>query len=61
MNAEMLSRLQFALTATFHYIYPPISIGLGLIMVVLGILYIRTKNPLWRRMSFFWVKIYALV
>ena len=61
MSAEMLSRLQFALTATFHYIYPPISIGLGMVMVVLGVLYIRTKNPLWRRMSFFWVKIFALV
>lgn len=61
MNPEMLSRLQFALTASFHYIYPPISIGLGLMMVVLGVLYIRTKNPLWRQMSFFWVKIYALV
>jgi cytochrome d ubiquinol oxidase subunit I len=61
MNPEMLSRLQFALTASFHYIYPPISIGLGMLMVLLGILYIRTNNPLWRRMSFFWVKIYALV
>ncbi len=61
MNPEMLSRLQFALTASFHYIYPPISIGLGLIMVLLGVLYIRSRNPLWRRMSFFWVKIYALV
>lgn len=61
MNPEMLSRLQFALTASFHYIYPPISIGLGLMMVVMGIIYIRTGNSLWRRMSFFWVKVYALV
>ena len=61
MNPEMLSRLQFALTISFHYIYPPITIGLGLMMVVLGVLYIRTRNPMWRRMSFFWVKIYALV
>ena len=61
MNPEMLSRLQFALTIIFHYIYPPISIGLGLMMVVMGIIYVRTRNPLWRRMSFFWVKVYALV
>jgi len=61
MNPEMLSRLQFAFTITFHYIYPPISIGLGLMLVVMGIIYIRTGNSLWRRMSFFWVKVYALV
>jgi cytochrome d ubiquinol oxidase subunit I len=61
MNPEMLSRLQFAFTITFHYIYPPISIGLGMMLVVMGIIYIRTGNSLWRRMSFFWVKVYALV
>ena len=61
MNPEWLSRLQFALTASFHYIYPPISIGLGLMMVVIGIIYVRTRNPMWRRMSFFWVKVYGLV
>ena len=61
MNPEMLSRLQFALTASFHYIYPPLSMGLGLMMVVMGIIYIRTGNSLWRRLSFFWVKVYALV
>jgi len=46
MNPEMLSRLQFAFTITFHYIYPPISIGLGLMLVVMGIIYIRTGNSL---------------
>jgi len=61
MNAEILSRLQFALTASFHFIYPPISMGLGLMLVVIGIVYIRTRNPVWRQMSFFWVSIYGLV
>jgi cytochrome d ubiquinol oxidase subunit I len=61
MNAELLARLQFALTASFHFIYPPISIGLGLLLVVMGIIYIRTGNPMWRRLSFFWVKIFGLV
>ena len=61
MNPEFLSRLQFGLTASYHYIYPPISMGLGMLLVVIGILYVRTRNPLWRRMSFFWIKIYGLV
>ena len=55
MNAELLSRLQFGLTASFHFIYPPLSMGLGLMLVVIGIMYVRTKDPKWRRLSFFWM------
>lgn len=61
MNPELLSRLQFALTASFHFIYPPISMGLGLLLVVIGVIYLRTGDPKWRQISFFWVKVYALV
>jgi len=61
MTAEELSRIQFALTASFHFIFPPISMGLGLMLVVMGIVYVRTKDPKWRRLSFFWVKIYGIV
>lgn len=61
MNPEILSRLQFALTISFHFIYPPLSMGLGLLMVVMGFNYLRTKDPVWRQASFFWVKIYGLV
>jgi cytochrome d ubiquinol oxidase subunit I len=35
--------------------------GLGLMLVVIGILYVRTKDPKWRRLSFFWVKVYGLI
>ncbi len=35
--------------------------GLGLLLVVIGIVYIRTKDPKWRQLSFFWVKIYGLI
>src|SRR6476620_4535638 len=61
MDAELLSRLQFALTASFHFIYPPLSMGLGLMLVVIGIKYVCTKDPKWRHLSFFWVKIYGLI
>ncbi len=61
MDAELLSRLQFALTATFHFLYPPLSMGLGLLLVVIGVIYVRTQDPVWRRLSFFWVSIFGLV
>src|SRR6476659_364878 len=61
MDAETLSRVQFALTASFHFIFPPLSMGLGLMLVIVGIIYVRTKDPKWRRLSFFWVKVYGLL
>jgi len=61
VDAEALSRIQFALTASFHFIFPPLSMGLGLMLVVIGVIYVRTKDPKWRRLSFFWVKVYGLI
>jgi cytochrome d ubiquinol oxidase subunit I len=61
MDAETLSRVQFALTASFHFIFPPLSMGLGLMLVIIGVIYVRTKDPKWRRLSFFWVKVYGLI
>ena len=49
MDPELLSRVQFALTASFHFIFPPLSMGLGLMLVVIGVAYVRTKDPKWRR------------
>jgi cytochrome d ubiquinol oxidase subunit I len=61
VDPELLSRIQFALTASFHFIFPPISMGLGLMLVAMGIVYLRTRDPKWRQLSFFWVKIYGIV
>lgn len=60
MDVEILARLQFAFTIAFHYIYPPLSIGLGVIMVIMEGLYLKTKNPLYEKMTKFWVKVFAL-
>lgn len=61
LDPELLSRVQFALTVSFHFIFPPISMGLGLMLLALGTVYLRTKDPKWRQLSFFWVKIYGIV
>jgi len=61
MDLAHLSRLQFALTIAFHYIFPPMSIGLGLILVVMEGIYLKTKNPLYHRMTRFWVRVFGLI
>ncbi len=60
MDVEILSRVQFAFTIAFHYIYPPLSIGLGLVMVVMEGLYLRTGNKEYETMARFWTRIFAL-
>ncbi len=60
METEILARIQFAFTIAFHYIYPPLSIGLGLIMVIMESMWIRTKNPKYHILAKFWTKIFAL-
>ena len=61
IDVEILSRIQFAFTIAFHYIYPPLSIGLGLVLVVMEGYYLKTKNPIYERMTRFWIKIFALI
>ncbi len=61
MDALMLSRIQFGLTIGFHYIFPPLSIGLGILLVIMEGTYLRTKNKLYENMTRFWVKIFGLV
>lgn len=60
MDVEILSRIQFAFTVAFHYIYPPLSIGLGLLMVIMEGMYLRTGEKMYETMARFWTKIFAL-
>jgi cytochrome d ubiquinol oxidase subunit I len=52
--------MQFALTSMFHYIYPPLSIGLGLMLVIIEGIYVKTKNPLFKQMAKFWAGVFSL-
>ncbi|MFZ2900947.1 MAG: cytochrome ubiquinol oxidase subunit I [Saprospiraceae bacterium] len=60
MDVEILARIQFAFTVAFHYIYPPLSIGLGLIMVIMEGMYLRTREQVYEQMARFWTRIFAL-
>ena len=61
MSVEILSRLQFAFTIAFHYLYPPLSIGLGVVLVLLEGQYLRTGDKVWEQLTRFWIKIFALI
>ncbi|MBX9743955.1 MAG: cytochrome ubiquinol oxidase subunit I, partial [Chlamydiales bacterium] len=57
----LLSRIQFSLNICFHYLFPPISIGLGLMLVIMEGIYLKTKRLVYKEMTLFWTKIFALV
>ena len=44
LDLETLSRLQFALTIMFHYLFPPLTIGLGMLMVLAEGLWLKTED-----------------
>ena len=60
VSAEILARVQFAFTVMFHYIYPPLSIGLGMVLVIMGGLWLRTGRAIYHSMARFWTRVFAL-
>lgn len=60
LDLVLLSRLQFALTVMVHYLFPPLSIGLGAQMVITEGIYLRTKDPRWESLARFWTRLFAV-
>lgn len=60
MDVVFLSRIQFALTSGFHYLYPPLSIGLSLMIVIMEGAYLKTKKPIYKKLTMFWTRMLAL-
>ncbi|NLR94566.1 cytochrome ubiquinol oxidase subunit I [Flammeovirga agarivorans] len=60
MDVEILSRIQFAFTVSFHYIYPPLSIGIGLMLVISEGMFLKTGIKNYEILTRFWTKIFAL-
>ena len=53
-------RLQFGFTLTFHYIFPQLTMGLALLIVVLKAVALRTGRPEWNDAARFWIRIFGL-
>jgi len=60
MDVLTLARIQFGATVAFHYLYPPLSIGLGILLVVMEGAWLKTKNPVYHQMARFWTRVFAL-
>jgi cytochrome d ubiquinol oxidase subunit I len=60
MTAEIIHRLHFAFTITFHYLFPQLTMGLGLLIVVLKTVALRTASDKWDRAARFWGRIFAI-
>src|SRR5215831_9011425 len=61
MDVDVLSRIQFALTVSFHFLFPPLTIGLGVVLVIMQTLRLRTGNPLYLDMARFWTRVFGLI
>jgi len=61
MDVLLLSRIQFGLNIAFHFFFPPLSIGLSLMLVIMEGRYLKTKDPKYKAMTRFWIKIFALI
>lgn len=54
------SRAQFALTAIYHWLFVPLTLGLALIMGIVETYYYRTKKPFWKDAARFWQKLFGI-
>jgi cytochrome bd ubiquinol oxidase subunit I len=61
MDELLLSRIQFAFTIGFHYIFPPLSIGIGILLVIMEARYLVTKQSLYLEMTKYWARILGLI
>ena len=60
MDAILWSRIQFAMTAAYHWLFVPLTLGLALVMAVMETLYLVKKDEFWKKTAQFWMKLFAV-
>lgn len=60
MNALLLDRIHFAFTVTYHYLFPQLTMGLALLMVIMKLIALRSGEDRWNQAARFWAKIFAI-
>ncbi len=54
------SRLQFALTAMYHWIFVPLTLGLGVLMALYETMYVKTGKEIWKKIAKFWMSVFGI-
>ena len=54
------SRAQFALTAMYHWIFVPLTLGLGFIVAIMESIYVKTNDEFWKKTTKFWMGLFAI-
>ncbi len=54
------SRMQFALTAMYHWIFVPLTLGLSFIIAIMETIYVKTGNPQWKKTTKFWMTLFGI-
>lgn len=54
------SRAQFAMTAMYHWLFVPLTLGLGVVMAIMETVYVRTGNEQWKKTAKFWMNIFGI-
>lgn len=60
MDVVTWSRIQFAMTAAYHWLFVPLTLGLALVMAVMETIYVVRKDEFWRKAARFWMKLFAV-
>ncbi|WP_442683730.1 cytochrome ubiquinol oxidase subunit I [Stenotrophomonas sp. JC08] len=60
LDVVILSRLQFALTAMYHFIFVPLTLGLSFLLAIMESVYVMTGREIWRRMTMFWGVLFGI-
>ena len=60
MDAVIWSRIQFAMTAAYHWLFVPLTLGLALVMAIMETLYVVKKDDFWKKTAQFWMKLFAV-
>lgn len=55
-----LSRLQFAVTALYHFLFVPLTLGLSILLAIMETVYVMTRRPIWRQMTKFWGTVFGI-
>ena len=60
MDVIVWSRIQFAMTAAYHWLFVPLTLGLAMVMAIMETIYVVKKDEFWKKTAQYWIKLFAI-